>query len=261
MFSDKVGYISRKSYAVRHKVYTRAFSSIAPYYVVNEFPKSGGSWVAHLLADSLGLPFRRNEPIRLERSVTHGHYLYGFGLDNVVIVWRDPRDVFVSFYYHSYFINEHKNRALVEGMKRVLPFRDYLDIHSNLPKFIRFLTATPLSPRFNWLQFFDKWHGRNDVCHTSYESLREHTKPELVKILEHVAGPDMAKAGIDSAISKNAFSVHRAKAASKTSEAVEMSFVREGSVGGWRKHFSDEALEALSRSGYRERLTRLGYAW
>ena len=177
------------------------------------------------------------------------------------MVWRDPRDIIVSFYYHCYFINEHKNRALVERMKGILPFRDYSDIHSNLPKFIRFLTETPLSPGFTWLQFFDKWHGRNHVCHTSYESLRENTKSELTSILGHVAAHDVADACVESAISKNDFAVHRAKAASKQSAAVEMSFVREGSVGGWRKHFSDEALDALSSSGYRERLVRLGYAW
>lgn len=82
--------------AVGHKAMVWAFSGWAPYKLVYEFPKSEGTWLALLLGDALELPSRRNQPIRLESSVTHGHFLSQLGLKNTVVMWRDPRDLMVS---------------------------------------------------------------------------------------------------------------------------------------------------------------------
>ena len=245
--------------AVRHKTFVRAFSALAPFYLVNEFPKSGGTWLAQMLSDVLNLPFRRNAPIRIERSLTHGHFLSPFGLRNVVVLWRDPRDVLVSFYYHSYFVNEHQNAGLVRLMKQHCPFDDYSDIRTNLPDFIRFLTRKPVSPSFTWPQFAQTWAGRPGTVQTSYEALRADTPSELGRIVKALTGMSLPEGLATEAAERHSFSRAKQAAVRARPTAVEMSFVREGALGGWRKAFSLEAEAVLQEDGYVEAMRGLGY--
>lgn len=234
--------------AARHQLFVRGLSGIAPYYVVNEFPKSGGTWLAQMLADALDLPFRRHSPIQYEPSVTHGHFLRPHGLRNAVLLWRDPRDLLVSFYYHCYFVNEHNNALLVHLMKQRCPLSDYSDIRSNLPKFIRFVTKTPITPSFTWPDFVRTWAARVDVVHTSYESLRADTPSEITRIVSDLTDNTLTDAEAVQVADRHSFV--KAKDRARPSGDVEMSFIREGSLGGWRRHFSPEAMDALDEGGY-----------
>lgn len=236
--------------AVRHKALVRGFSGIAPYYIVNEFPKSGGTWLAQMLADALDLPFRRNAPIRLERSVTHGHFLNRFGLRNVVVLWRDPRDVLVSYYYHCYFINENFNSPLVKIMKNRLPFEDYNDINQNLPDFIRFLAKTPISPRFSWPEFVTTW-SRWGV-QTSYEALRSDTVGELIRITRALSDKTLPENRAVQVAEMHSFANAKRKASQTESGDAEISFLREGSLGNWRQHFTRDAEAEFCACGYQE---------
>ena len=243
--------------AIRHKAYVRGFSGIAPYYLVNEFPKSGGTWLAQLLSQALDLPFRRNAPIQLERSVTHGHFLNPIGLRNVVVLWRDPRDLLVSFYYHCYFVNEHNNHELVRIMKVRCPFTDYNDIVGNLPHFIRFQNESPISPSFSWPQFAKVWARRAGPIRTSYEALRANTSEELIRITYLLSGTMLDRAKADTIVENNSFKNAKAIAHEKKSANIEMSFIREGSLGGWKKYFSPEAHQEMVK--YHNAMSTLGY--
>ena len=46
-------HIASRFAAARHKFYVRAFSGVAPYLLVNEFPKSGGTWLAQMMSEAL----------------------------------------------------------------------------------------------------------------------------------------------------------------------------------------------------------------
>lgn len=247
-----------RAFAVRHKAFVRLLSGVMPYYLVNEFPKSGGTWLAQMLSDALGVPFRRNRPIRLERSVTHGHFLDPRGLRNVVVLWRDPRDLMVSFYHHCYFVNEHHNAQLVSLIKERLPFDDYTDVRANLPAFIRFMSTTPVTPSFTWPQFAAIWAGRPGTVQISYEALREDTAGELARIVEALTGERLARETAESVAARQSFARAKARAAASMKKGVEMSFVREGSVGGWRRHFTEEAEAEMA--DYKDAMQRLGYA-
>lgn len=248
--------------AIRHHSFVRSFSGLAPYYIVNEFPKSGGTWLALMLSDALEIPFRRNEPIRLERSVTHGHFLKPFGLRNTVVLWRDPRDLLVSYYYHCYFVNEHHNAKLVQLMKVRCPFDSYADISSNLPTFIQFLTETPLSPSFSWPDFAQIWINRPGSLQTSYEALRADTPGELGRVVEMLTGRCLSDAQASEVAERHSF-VRAKKEAERSwqeSAQAEISFVREGALGGWRKHFTPEAEAALHKGGYFKFMKQLQYS-
>lgn len=245
--------------AVRHKAFVRGFSGLAPYYLVNEFPKSGGTWLAQMLSDVLDVPFRRNSPIRFERSVTHGHFLKSIGLRNVVVLWRDPRDLLVSFYYHCYFVNEHQNAELVQLMKQRNPFGDYTDIRANLPGFIRFLTDTPASPSFTWPEFAQVWAHRPDKVQTSYEALRADTPGELARVAKALTGTPLHEVRAEEVAERHSFARAKQAAEQERPADAELSFVREGSLGGWRRHFTPEADAALREGGYVEAMRGLGY--
>lgn len=233
--------IAGRLHAARHKAFVRGFSGFAPYYLVNEFPKSGGTWLAQMLSDAIGVPFRRNEPIRFERSVTHGHFLSPLGLRNVVVLWRDPRDVLVSFYYHCYFVNEHHNEAFVQAMKERCPFADYQDIRTNLPEFIRFLSRKPVSPSFTWPDFAAVWIDRPGTVQTSYEALRADTTAELVRVTRALTGLELPQDRAADVVERHGFDRVKQAAERSRPEHAEISFVRAGALGGWRQHFTPEA--------------------
>lgn len=254
-----IGRVRGKLFAVRHKAYVRGLSRVAPFYLVNEFPKSGGTWLAQMLAQAIDLPFRRNEPIRLEAAITHGHFISPLGLANTLVLWRDPRDVVVSYYFHSYFVNEHNNAGLVALMKMRHPFQDYTDIRSNLPRFIEILSREPVSPSFSWPDFAKIWAGRPGTVQTSYEALRADTAQELKRVTEALTGRHVALSDAQVVVEANSFDRARVRAKLEDRNGVQMSFVREGSVGGWKKHFTPDAEAMLEKFGYSAPMHKLGY--
>lgn len=250
---------ARRWPAVRHKAFVRGLSGLAPYYLVNEFPKSGGTWLAEMLSDALDVPFRRNAPIRLEHSVTHGHFLNPIALRNVVVLWRDPRDLLVSFYFHCYFVNEHHNAALVRLMKAHCPFENYTDIRANLPAFIHFVSQTPISPSFTWPEFARVWAHRPGTVQTSYEALRADTPGELARVAEALTGTPLHEGRAADVAEQHSFARAKQAAEQERPADAELSFVREGALGGWRRHFTADAEAALREGGYAEAMRGLGY--
>lgn len=243
--------------AVRHNVFVRGFSALAPYYLVNEFPKSGGTWLAQMLSDLLDVPFRRNAPIQIERSVTHGHFLNPIALRNVVVLWRDPRDLLVSFYFHCYFVNEHHNAALVRLMKAHCPFEDYTDIRANLPTFIRFVSQKPVFPSFTWPEFARAWAQRRGTVQTSYEALRKDTPGELSRVAEALTGTPLPEGRAAEVAEQHSFARAKQAAEQEQPADAELSFVREGALGGWRRHFTADAETAFRKNGYEEAMALL----
>src|ERR671916_739770 len=110
-------------------------SGALPLYVVNEFPKSGGTWVGQMLGRALGVPFPRNRLPVLRPSIMHGHYLDPRGMKNVVVVWRDGRDEQITG-YHEQLPPLVCKEYQVRSPRRELPLDYYDDLYTNLPAFI-----------------------------------------------------------------------------------------------------------------------------
>jgi hypothetical protein len=242
----------------------RFLSGALPLYVVNEYPKSGGTWVGQMLGRALDVPFPRNSFPVLRPSIMHGHYLSPWGMDNVVVVWRDGRDVMVSWYHQRLFVHEWRNEPQVERARKELPFRDYDDIYENLPAFIeyaftephsrRFTWADP-SPRFTWTDFVRRWQAREDAVHVRYEDLHRDAAGQLRRIVSELTG-----VGLDpeeAATIADEFSFER-QSGRKAGEENKVSFLRKGVVGDWRGAFSPKAREVFDRYAGEE-LVLLGY--
>ena len=246
--------ISEQSNELLRASLVHLLSGALPLYVVNEFPKSGGTWVGQMLGRALGVRFLRNRFPVLRPSIMHGHYLSPWGMKNVVVAWRDGRDVMVSW-YHQQLIPHEWNELQVERSRRELPLEDYEDVYANLPAFIEYAFTRPHSPSFSWTDFVRRWHGRKDVVHVRYEDLRRDTAGELQRIVRGLAGKQLSLRET-SAIARE-FSFER-QAGRRAGEEDRRSFLRKGVVGDWRNHFSLEAREVFDRYAGEE-LILLGY--
>lgn len=229
-------------------------SGMVPFYVVNEFPKSGGTWVGQMLGRALGVPFPRNRFPMLRPSIMHGHYLRPGGIKNAVVVWRDGRDVMVSW-YHQQLIPHEWNSLQVARSRRELPLDDYNDVYKNLSAFIEYAFTRPHSPSFSWTDFVRRWHGRKGAVHVSYEDLRRDTASVLRGVVRELTGEELHPER--AAEIEAEFSFER-QSGRHSGEEDKKSFLRKGVVGDWREQFSPEARRTFDRYAGKE-LVLLGY--
>lgn len=236
-------------------VYT--VSNILPLYIVNEHPKSGGTWVGQMLGKAISLPFPRNQIPPLCSSIMHGHYLYPWGMKNVVIVWRDGRDIIVSWYYHSLIQHQSgRNKSHVNACRERLKFRNYENLQENLPAFIEYcFTQQQESLRFSWIDFARMWCNRPGVVHVRYEDLRQNTVSELQRIVSELTGKQLELKQATKIVDEFSFTKQSGR---KPGQEQKNSFLRKGIVGDWRNHFSQKAREVFDQFAGNE-LILLGY--
>ena len=231
-------------------------SNILPLYIVNEFPKSGGSWVSQMLAEYLGVPFPRNAFPELRSSIIHGHYLYFPTMRNVFVVMRDGRDVMVSYYYHSFFLMESQlNQKIVEETRKGLPFTDYNDIYANLPRFIEYQFTHRSHPKFTWCEFVNSWIKKKNIPIIYYERLLEDTVKELGEAVYSVTQIRPDEERLRPIVEKYSF---KNQAGRNPGEENKHSFLRKGLAGDWKNHFSPEARRVFHKFAGQELIT-LGY--
>lgn len=230
---------------------TRVF----PLYIVNEYPKSGGSWVADMLSDALGVPFPRNRLPMFRSSLLHGHVMQSWDMHNILIVWRDGRDVLVSQYFHSLFKNDRGNARLVSRCRADLGFKDYNDIRGNLLGFMEYVYEQKHHPRMSWSDFVERWGGEGNCVHVHYEKLRLYPVEELRRIVLELAGKDVDFQRAVTVVDNHSFEKVSGR---KAGEENTKSFMRKGVVGDWKNYFNQEARERFNKYAGSGLLT-LGY--
>ncbi len=230
----------------------RAF---AGHIVVNEFPKSGGSWLSQMLSEATGYPFPRNQLPTVKTCIMQGHYVHPWNIERPIIVWRDGRDVLVSQYYHSLFTNDRGNDYLVRKTRSELRFDDYDDISRNLPEFTQYVFEKNQYPRFSWTKFVTNWCDRPDTIRVKYEELRHDTVAELIRLAEALGVKYLSQDRARRIVSKYCFKNMTGRA---PGDEDKHTFARKGIVGDWkncftlasRKLFAHYAGDALIKLGY-----------
>lgn len=225
------------------------------YYIINEYPKSGASWIGDMLSDAMGIPFPRNRLPMLRSSILHGHMMHSWNMRNALLVWRDGRDIIVSQYYHYLFENDRGNAALVRKTRSQLSFNDFNDIKSNLPAFMKYVYESPAHPRFSWADFSRKWLACNNCVHTKYEEMRRAPITELSRIVFELTGQTLDADIINDVVERHSF---RRVSGREPGVQSEKSFLRKGVVGDWKNHFSDPARELFDHYAG-DVLIKLGY--
>lgn len=230
-------------------------AGLLPIILVTEYPKSGASWLAQMLAEITGYEFPRQRFPSLKPSIFHGHYRLKQTTSKTIVFWRDPRDIMVSWYHHCLFKSDKNNPQLVEQITARLGFDDVHNVKDNLPKFIEYSFTSPISPRFSYNDFFDTWFGRNDVIYSSYEKLQHDTVKELLIICEKLDFPQPSETTIIELVRKYSFS----NLASRSPGAeVKSNYLRKGIVGDWKNYFTPFSAKSLNEYLGR-RLILLGY--
>ncbi len=238
------------------QVVARTVAARLGQITITEYPKSGGTWVTQLLGGALSLPDNRHRLPPLRKAMLHGHFLSPIGLRRVVVVWRDGRDVLVSWYHHCFHPHNPESVALSRRVVRETGINDPRDIRANLPRFIEWSFTRQRSPPFSWSRFADVWHGEQDAIHTSYEALQRDTFSEIVRLCTAL-GQDVPPAEkITEVISR--FSFKRQTDGRQPGQESPSSFLRKGIVGDWRNVFSPESRRIFDYHAGKQ-LISLGY--
>lgn len=224
--------------------------------IVNEYPKSGGTWLATMLAEATGLPFPRDRLPMLRPSILHGHLLKRPGMRRTVILWRDGRDIMVSWYFHRMLETPHTSAEARRRIHKALGVADPADVVRNLPRFIEYCMTKPDVVKFSWPRFAQDWTDEPSALHTRYEDLLTKPAEELTRICQFW-GYDVPPAErLQDIVQRNSFA-----ARAKRQAGVEdpKSFLRKGIAGDWKTKFSPEALQVFNHYAG-DALKRLGYA-
>lgn len=254
-YLDKFAKTIKFEAAVR-QLYSRVFSGSLPFYILNEYPKSGGTWIGLMLAEALEVPFPRHCVPKFETSILHGHLLNPLGLHNVVTVMRDGRDVMVSWYHHCLFTNEYNNNShVVERVTRELGIKDTDDVVSNLSKFIEYSFVKSRQPRFTWSKFVDTWYDHPSAVLVKYEDFRSDGAAVLADTVLKLANVQLDPVRAQMIVDKYSFGNMTGR---KTGEEKKNSFLRKGIVGDWKNSFNQESNEVFAHFASSQ-LIKLGY--
>lgn len=256
-----MNYIKSKWNSLSRYMLWHHFSKTLKLVHIAEYPKSGGSWMTQLVSNTTGLPTRRNQLPKFERSIMHGHYLYSKKFNKTICVVRDGRDVLTSYYHHMILgnvnsLNDKLKRARIEKRRELLGFEDINDISNNLPRFIRYIhnDYSKKLNGFTWAEFNETYINQDNVLVIKYEEMLLDSAGELTKVLEFL-GEDISAQKIQEIVDQFSFKNQTNRAPGQENKK---SFLRKGIAGDWKNHFNKEA-QTLFDNYYGEMLIKLGY--
>jgi hypothetical protein len=210
---------------------------------VNEFPKSGGTWACKVISDYLNYRFDDNAFPKYGPAIIKYHKIRVPPLLKEIVVIRDPRDVIVSFYYHSFFVfsDQPFNQRIVSISKKRFNFSDYEDITANIPKFIDYMLEKPTKPGFRWDEFYRaKCKEGNQIFR--YEDLRKNPLTTFSQMLQAVGTHPVDHKKLSTSIEKYDIKNIQKK---NTPPEGKVNFVRSGKINGWKTILSEKDNEEI----------------
>ena len=230
--------LSRYSFRM-NDISSYLFGRVLPVYHIIEYPKCGGTWLMRLLRSCYN-----QETIEGDESLAgkserfyKRHVLPKGYVHRPILIVRDPRDVWVSFYFHVVHLHRDKQVRTEIG---------YTEAQSDaecLEKFVRLYIEKPARhyPFFTYENLVNAWEDKilNTGVLVKYEDMQVDTLTVLKKISDRYALGISEKTMRD-AIEKNTF---RKLAGREKGEMDSSSHKRKGIVGDWKNYFSDQLLE------------------
>ncbi len=246
LLSKKIRLLSRKdcSYVLLNRIGIKVFSRVIPHLVVNEFPKSGGTWIGKMVARSTGLPFPRNTPFNpFVPSLLHCHLLATPSKTTQLIVWRDPRDVIVSWYHHCFFSHGHTNEKFV-AVNRALPgYENPEAITENLERFIEDNFERNLFLKWSWTVYAASWINDTRSVFCRYEDFLRDPAHELQRLNPLLGGDELSYERASQIAGHFSMQAERERASRTSPEAG--GFIRQGKAGGWHDVMNEAAHNTL----------------
>ena len=224
---------------------------------VLEYPKCGGSWVRNMLQTYFESELYFNDRIISPRTIVHRHSLFKKMYSNPVVLFRDPRDVLVSFYFH-----EKMHQAQGDNMEihRYFTFADSKDVKEDIANYLCVKLSKKTDPYFQYSDFIRSWLNRDGVCYTSYEAFRTDPDKELRRVLISLGELYDEEKALNS-IEYNNFenaTLRKYGVSRKSGEEDNQRFQRKGIVGDWTNYCNERSCKILD-DHFGELLIKLGY--
>lgn len=230
------------------------FNTIA----VNEFPKSGGTWTCKVISNYLDYRFDDNAFPKYGEAIIKYHKInIAPSLKEVAII-RDPRDVIISFYYHSFFIfaDNPFNERIVSMSKERFNFSDYSDITANIPTFIDYMLEKPVIPGFRWDHFYESKHNQG-IPIFKYEDLRSHSQNTFSQVLTAAGTKEINQEKLSDSI--ETYNIKKIQKKNSDSKG-KVNFVRSGKINGWQDVLSDQDNEKIVKR-FSQTMKKFDYHW
>jgi len=216
--------------------------------LINEFPKCGATWMRRLLSDILEIDKTKGNVSSTKKmgvlgpkSIIQRHWLQDKGVYKTIVMLRDPRDVFTSFYfYENYFI---KNKCQQDKYGWDINDSD----EKNLERYIIYKISNPAdsTPGFSIEEFWNVYKSKENVLIIRYEDLLKYTKKEVVATLKYLGYENVDNSKIDRVIESN--DMRNLKKLDKN-KSDKQSFYRKGISGDWKNNFTKEAKEYFKKT-------------
>ncbi|MBN4060258.1 sulfotransferase domain-containing protein [Planctomycetaceae bacterium AH-315-I19] len=235
-----------------------------PQYYVCEYPRSGGTWLARMLADYFGIarPGPSVFPIGC-RAVIHTHWKFHPRLRNVFVLTRDGRDVMTSYWF--YYVRGIENKITYNHAALAQQFRqrygeefDTQNTSKHLATFIRNEFANPRGARQNWADYNRVWYDParfSWIGYLTYEQLLSDPVGAMSKAISHVTDKPADEARIRRTVDHFSMSSDTGR---KQGEEDRSSFIRKGIAGDWKNHFTPETARVFNELAG-DMLIKLGY--
>ena len=242
---DKRSKIEIRYAAIKRLLIWHYFNNIYRGILITEFPKSGGTWFSQLITESTNLPFPRNVTPKFQRNIMHGHFLYNSNFGKCLGVIRDGRDIMVSAYYHFLFQNDRNSLKNISKNRQKLPFENYEDIKTNMPRFIEYMftSFTDKWSHFSWDACIRSFYENSNVHIVKYEDLLKDAVHEIERALSFLEFPLADGVDISKVVSKYSFENQTKR---ESGQEDKKSFLRKGISGDWVNHFSKESRELFA---------------
>lgn len=224
---------------------------------VVEFPKCGGSWVRNMIRTYRGTDrFLYNRLIR-KNEVIMGHVLYRRRFLHPIIVVRDPRDMYVSFYHHE---NTYEKRDKKSALFKYFRHNPSRSVQDDFCEYLKVKLTCPTHPWFSFGQFLEAWIDRPDICLVKYEDCLANPHKELVRMLEFL-GDQVEESRVQKTVHETSFqAVTKVEYGSGRNPAEQdnTKFHRKGISGDWRNYFDTVSCRLIEQFEGKS-LRRLGY--
>ena len=223
---------------------------------VEEHPKCGGTWIRNMLHTYNGTERFLDDRLLRPHDVIQAHRLYRPWHWRTVIVVRDPRDMFVSLYYHETQYRRREKGLLIERYFRHDPSRP---LREDFATYLEAKLGHVTHPPFSYSEFVRSWKDRPRVLQVRYSYFLADTEGQLTQLVQRI-GLALDPGRIREAVELNSFeNATRARGkARRPGEADPGEFERKGIAGDWKNHFDRRSCELIERyEGYA--LRELGY--
>lgn len=251
-----------------------------PVFVIG-FPKSGNTWLARLLAEATYSNINAVDAINAadNSSDRSGRYLIYKehvvqDIDRVlqgkvVYIVRDPRDVFVSGFFHcnrwctdtlikSNLFYKLYFRREIKKLNKKWQGNPMAEINAVVKAIARGLIGRGFNKvEFgNWSAHVDFWSKHLSVTVVRYEDLLHDTKGELKRLLDELkieTSLEKIKESVENQSFKKKKDVFLKNGDSKNAK-----FLRSGKSGGWRDLLSSSMVKEIEKT-HADEMTRCGY--